>query len=134
MKTLTSGRRLLMVLLIWLAVLTPYESIIAAAEWWGVPPGLLVAVAYYETGGEFNCEAIRSTRWEYSVGLFQFNQLGGLGYGHTEDHLLDCGYNANLAAKVIKERYEACGDWWCALQPWSVRNLAIHKWQVEGEW
>ena len=97
-----------------------YLAIRAASEKYRVPLNILLEVSWHESRHQ---PTRRRLVGEHSIGLFQFNQRGGLGIGHSEADLLHPIYNADLAARIMAERFGETKDWYRALAPWSVRGM-----------
>lgn len=122
-----------------------HAAILGAADRYQVPRAVMLAVAGLESG--FNpqargdpCAAVglcdqsgQDEEGYCSFGLYQFNRCGGAGSGHPIAALLDAGYNAELAARTMRARYDATGSWYEAIQPWSVRPTAWTLYQQQAE-
>lgn len=85
---------------------------------------VIVALAWAETGGSFDPEAVGDAGC--SKGWLQFNQCGGLGQGHPDAELFDPVASAALAAGYLRGRLARNGgDLRDAMAPWSTRDAAL---------
>ena len=109
------------------------DIITEAAEEYGVPVGLMLALAR-EENRQLDPEAIYETPQERSIGIYQMNVKGGIGIGHAEGDLMNPEYNAELAAQTIRREYERTGTWRGALWPWrGTRDAALKEWRGDHE-
>lgn len=110
-----------------------------AADHYGIPRGLMLALAAYESG--YNPRASNRVPPDDSWGLYQLNRNGGVGAGYDPSTLQEPRTNAVITAAALADEYQHCrsqhcrraGNWYEAAWPWwNTRDKAFRIWRYMG--
>ncbi len=103
-----------------------YEAIMRHSTVAGFPHSVALHVAYAENQIFDPSAVTREAAGGVSTGIYQLYSFG-LGSGRTVEELKDPELNTRIAVTEMARRYEAMGDIYQALQPWSVRDLVMGR-------
>lgn len=98
---------------------------------WGLPAGIMSALASKETGGEADPTSARSSAGAY--GLTQVMRPTAEGMGYNWDELQrDPALQADAGAQYLSQMYQRYGDWGLALQAYHDGPGNVDK-QIAGQ-
>lgn len=103
----------------------------SAGAKWGLPAGIMSALASKETGGEADPTSARSSAGAY--GLTQVMRPTAEGMGYNWDELQrDPALQADAGAQYLSQMYQRYGDWGLALQAYHDGPGNVDK-QIAGQ-
>lgn len=103
----------------------------SAGAKWGLPAGIMQALASKETGGEADPTSARSSAGAY--GLTQVMRPTAEGMGYNWDELQrDPALQADAGAQYLSQMYQRYGDWGLALQAYHDGPGNVDK-QIAGQ-
>lgn len=103
----------------------------SAGAKWGLPAGIMKALASKETGGEADPTSARSSAGAY--GLTQVMRPTAEGMGYNWDELQrDPALQADAGAQYLSQMYQRYGDWGLALQAYHDGPGNVDK-QIAGQ-